>query len=98
MQLAYIDGGDCYGPDAVGILAFAGPKPDDVVKYYLGVVRAQQGLLCPRRDWLIVGIAYDTTDSKLRTSWVARTTASNADCSDSTKLLNAEQVNFSLPR
>lgn len=97
MQLAYVDGGDCYGPDAVGIIGFFGPKPEDAVAYYLDVARRQRGLFCPRPDWLMVGAAYDTTNGQLRTSWIVRTPVASTACRAST-YLPSTQVEIDLSR
>jgi hypothetical protein len=97
MQIAYIDGGDCYGADAVGVVVFRGPKPADIINYYLEVSRVQTDLLCDRPSWLTVGVAYDTTDDNLRTSWLVKTRSIAAKC-DSTASLADTQIVFALPR
>jgi hypothetical protein len=80
MQMAYIDGGDCYGTDAVGIVSFVGPKPADIVDYYLDLSRREAKMFCLRPGWLMVGTAYDTDGGRLRTSWTVRTPDAAAKC------------------
>ncbi len=96
VQLAYVHGGDCYGPDAVGIVGFFGPKPTDFISYYLDIAERQRRLLCGGRIWLVIGAIYDTTGGQLRTSWLARTPSNIRACQDS-GYLPTHQVVFDLP-
>jgi hypothetical protein len=82
VELTPISVGECKGGDAIGAVWFFGPKPNNAIGYTLELANEQQRLFCLHPTWLVVGAAYDTSQLRLRTTWIVRTAAADAFCSN----------------